>query len=95
MSLKKDTQRQILIDLAKKYNISIAQADEIWKLFEDKIIEVISEENKLDENDLYDVNNVKIIHIDNFGKFIPDTKLIGIMNNHRKNKFKKNGTSLQ
>ena len=93
MSLKKDAQRQMLVDIAHKHGILLAQADEVWKLFEDKIVDVIEKEDKLDENGLYDVSKIKVIHIDNFGKFIPSKKIIGVMNRYRKERFKNEGNT--
>lgn len=69
-----NNQRDILITLAKKYNLTIAQAEEIFRLFCTKIQTEISSEKK--ENNLFNPSKFKTIHIDNFGKFIPNQRRI-------------------
>ena len=78
-------QKRILNKLAEEHNIPIGHAEEIWKLFTDKISEVISEQDKM-ENGIYNPERFKSIHIDNFGKFVPDTKRIAHANNALKKK---------
>jgi N-glycosylase/DNA lyase len=68
-------QKKILNELAAKHNIPIGQAEEIFSLFVDKTAETISAPNKLVDG-LYDKSNFPVIHIDNFGKFVPDAKKI-------------------
>ena len=81
-------QKIILNDLAKEHNISIGQAEEIFSLFVDKIATTISEENKM-EDGLYVADRFKTIHIDNFGKFIPNLNKITYANKYLQKK--KNG----
>jgi nucleoid DNA-binding protein len=81
-------QKIILNDLAKKHNISIGQAEEIFSLFVDKIATTISEEDKM-EDGLYVADRFKTIHIDNFGKFIPNLNKITYANKYLQKK--KNG----
>ena len=81
-------QKIILNDLAKKHNISIGQAEEIFSLFVDKIATTISEEDKM-EDGLYVADRFKTIHIDNFGKFIPNLNKITYANKYLEKK--KNG----
>lgn len=69
-------QKEILIQIANKHHLSIQQAEEIWKLFGDKIFEVISDPNKKNEEGLYDINKFQNIQISNFGKFVPVEKNI-------------------
>ena len=69
-------QKKILNDLAKAHGISIGQAEEIWNLLTDKVATTISDVDKKDDEGLYDVNKFKTIHIDNFGKFIPNVRNI-------------------
>lgn len=78
-------QKKILNRIAKEHNIPIGHAEEIWKLFTDKIAETISDSDKL-EDGLYVPNKFKNIHIENFGKFVPDQRKIGHANNALKNK---------
>ena len=68
-------QRDILESIAKKHGLTLAQAEEIWNLFGTKISEVISKQDKL-ENNIYNPDKFPVIHIDNFGKFIPDQRRI-------------------
>tara|TARA_R100001463_G_scaffold101570_2_gene156033 strand:- start:504 stop:764 length:261 start_codon:yes stop_codon:yes gene_type:complete len=81
-------QKTIINDLAKKHNISIGQAEEIFSLFVDKIVTTISEEDKM-EDGLYVADRFKTIHIDNFGKFIPNLNKIAYANKYLEKK--KNG----
>tara|TARA_R110002020_G_scaffold51362_6_gene145358 strand:- start:6387 stop:6647 length:261 start_codon:yes stop_codon:yes gene_type:complete len=81
-------QKIILNDLAKKHNISIGQAEEIFSLFVEKIATTISEEDKM-EDGLYVADRFKTIHIDNFGKFIPNLNKITYANKYLEKK--KNG----
>ena len=78
-------QKKILNSIAEKHELPIGHAEEIWKLFTDKIAETISEPDKLEEG-LYNPENFKNIHIDNFGKFVPDLRKIGHANNALKKK---------
>jgi nucleoid DNA-binding protein len=71
----KKSQKEILNELAARHGISIGQAEEIWKLFTDKIHQTISDPDKKTDG-LYDVDKFKTIHIDNFGKFIPNVRNI-------------------
>ena len=81
-------QKIILNNLAKKHNISIGQAEEIFGLFVDKIATTISEEDKM-EDGLYVADRFKTIHMDNFGKFIPNLNKIAYANKYLEKK--KNG----
>lgn len=68
-------QKKILNKLAAKHNIPIGQAEEIFSLFVDKTAATMSAPDKLVDG-LYDPENFPIIHIDNFGKFVPDLRKI-------------------
>jgi nucleoid DNA-binding protein len=68
-------QKKIINDLAAAHNISIGHAEEIFSLFVEKIASTMSEPNKLVDG-LYDIDNFPTIHIDNFGKFVPDSRKI-------------------
>tara|TARA_R110002020_G_scaffold278575_1_gene494016 strand:+ start:382 stop:651 length:270 start_codon:yes stop_codon:yes gene_type:complete len=72
-------QDKILRDIAKNHGISIQQAEEIWKLLTVKVIETISEQDKKEEG-MYEADRFKTIHIDNFGKFIPNIRNINHAN---------------
>jgi hypothetical protein len=61
--------------VAKQHQIQINQAEEIFELFCKKIGSVVAEEDKF-VNGFYHIDKFPIIHIDNFGKFIPSPKHI-------------------
>jgi hypothetical protein len=84
-------QREILVELAKHHGININQAEEIWNLLGGKIAEVISNSEKK-TNGLYDIEKFPVIHIDNFGKFIPASRQIKHANYHLKNKNNEHNT---
>lgn len=81
-------QREILLATAKRHGLNIGQAEEVWNLIGGKIAEVISDlDKKTDE--LYDDNKFQVIHIDNFGKFIPNKNKIRHANYCLRLKIKK------
>lgn len=81
-------QREILLAIAKRHGLNIGQAEEVWNLIGGKIAEVISDlDKKTDE--LYDDNKFQVIHIDNFGKFIPNKNRIRHANHCLRLKIKK------
>ena len=69
-----NNQRDILISLARKHNLTIAQAEEVFRLFNTFIQEEISSDKK--EGNLFNPEKFRTIHIDNFGKFIPNQRKI-------------------
>jgi len=69
-------QSDILERVAKAHGLSTKEAEEIWLLFTEKIRETISDLDKKGEDGLYDIEKFPIIHIDNFGKFVPDKRNI-------------------
>jgi hypothetical protein len=73
-------QKEILNRLAKEHGITIGQAEEIWKLLIDKIATTISDPDKRNDDGLYDPDKFPIIHIDNFGKFIPNLRTLKYAN---------------
>jgi hypothetical protein len=81
-------QKEILLAIAKRHGLNIGQAEEVWNLIGGKIAEVISDlDKKTDE--LYDDNKFHVIHIDNFGKFIPNKNRIRHANHCLRLKIKK------
>lgn len=81
-------QREILLAIAKRHGLNIGQAEEVWNLIGGKIAEVISDlDKKTDE--LYDDNKFHVIHVDNFGKFIPNKNKIKHANYCLRLKIKK------
>lgn len=78
MSKQEDT----LMSIATRHGIQKGQAEEVWILFGRFIANVINED-KTNEEGLLDQDKFKVIHIDNFGKFVCKPKYI-----KRKNKIK-------
>lgn len=89
-------QKKILNDIAKSHGIPLGHADEIFKLFTDKIADTISapkrmvlacdiktkKEIKVEVKDgFYDEEEFKTIHVSNFGKFVPHMNKVRIANN--------------
>jgi nucleoid DNA-binding protein len=68
-------QQEILLSTAARHGLTKSQAEEIWQLFGGKIAEEISNSDKK-EGILYTVDKFPVIHIDNFGKFIPNQRKI-------------------
>ena len=87
-------QRDILVNIARHHGLTLAQAEEIWNLLGAKIAEVISSEDKKPE-ELYNPEKFNIIHIDNFGKFIPDQRKIRHANHCLTLKIKSNEQELK
>ncbi len=71
-------QKEILKKIAASHGVSLSQAEEIWKLLGNKIADVISSDHKTDG--IFDEDKFPIIHIDNFGKFIPNKRKINHAN---------------
>ena len=72
-------QEKILYELASKYGISKGHSKEIWKLLTDKVADTISKPDKKEEG-LFKKEKFKTVHIQNFGKFIPNYKKIHFAN---------------
>ncbi len=72
-------QQEILVSLAKHHGITIGQAEEIWNLFGEKIAEVISSPKK-DNEGQFILDKFDTIHIDNFGKFVPNKRKVNYAN---------------
>jgi hypothetical protein len=84
-------QKEILVRIAKEHGLQIQQAEEIWKLLTDKVFYEISKKDKM-VNGVYDSEKFKIIHVDNFGKFIPNKRNINHANMCLEQKKKNNGS---
>jgi nucleoid DNA-binding protein len=72
-------QQKILITVAKNHGITIGQAEEIWSLFGEKIATTISNPKKNEEGQFI-LDKFDTIHIDNFGKFVPNKRKINYAN---------------
>lgn len=68
-------QQEILAQTAKRHGLTLTQAEEIWNLFGAKIADAISKQDKK-EDGLYNPEKFPVIHIDNFGKFVPNQRKI-------------------
>jgi hypothetical protein len=68
-------QEEILVNLARRHNLTLAQAREVFDLLGSKIADTISDVNKKTDN-IYDADKFSIIHIDHLGKFIPNQRKI-------------------
>ena len=71
-------QKELLKKIAESHGVKISQAEEIWNLLGNKIAEVISSDHKTDG--MFDENKFPIIHIDSFGKFVPNKRKINHAN---------------
>jgi nucleoid DNA-binding protein len=72
-------QQELLIATAKRHGLTIGQAEEIWNLFGEKINTVISS-NKKDEEGQFILDKFDTVHIDNFGKFVPNKRKVNYAN---------------
>lgn len=75
----KSKQRDILLDLARRHNLTVAQAEEIWNNFGLTIAKHI-ESNHRDEDNKFNLDKFPVINIQHFGKFIPRKKKINYAN---------------
>jgi nucleoid DNA-binding protein len=74
-----NNQQKLLITVAKNHGLTIGQAEEIWSLFGEKIANTISSPKK-DEQGLFNIDNFETVHIDNFGKFVPNKRKVNYAN---------------
>ena len=84
-----NSQKEILKKIAATHGINISQAEEIWNLLGSKVADVISSNHKGDDG-LFDIEKFPVIHIDNFGKFVPNKRKINHANyclNKKKNEI--------
>jgi len=72
-------QQEILTAIARRHGLTLGQAEEIWNLFGEKIAVTISSPKK-DQDNLFNIDNFDTIHIDNFGKFLPNKRKINYAN---------------
>ena len=73
--MKSNRQKEILESIAADHGVPVAQAEEIWRLITSKVHDTISEQDKMEEGQ-YNPEKFKVIHISNFGKFIPNYRNI-------------------
>jgi nucleoid DNA-binding protein len=67
-------QEEILDATAAEFGLTQGQAEEIFRLLCNRISVEISSDHKTDG--LFDNAKFKVLHIDNFGKFIPNQRKI-------------------
>jgi nucleoid DNA-binding protein len=72
-------QQAILTKLAQRHGITIGQAEEIWNLLGAKVADAISSPKK-DEQGQFILDKFDTVHIDNFGKFVPNKRKINYAN---------------
>lgn len=72
-------QQDILVSLARRHGITIGQAEEIWSFFGSTIATHISSAEKNEEGYFIE-DSFPIIHIENFGKFVPNKRRIKYAN---------------
>jgi hypothetical protein len=82
-------QTEILRQVAERHGIGIGQAEEVWTLFGRMINQTISNVKK-NEDGFHEIENFPVIHIDNFGKFIPRVKYINRLNKLREDERQHN-----
>lgn len=74
----KKRQKEILTKVADRHGLSFNEAKEIWELLCDKVYDTITEHKKTE--DRFEIEKFKTIHIQNFGKFVPNKKKINYAN---------------
>ena len=72
-------QQKILADIARHHGLTLGQAEEIWNLLGAKIADVISSPKKDDEGQFI-LDKFDTVHIDNFGKFVPNKRKVNYAN---------------
>jgi nucleoid DNA-binding protein len=72
-------QQKILADIAHHHGLTLGQAEEIWNLLGAKIADVISSPKKDDEGQFI-LDKFDTVHIDNFGKFVPNKRKVNYAN---------------
>ena len=75
----KSRQRDILLEIARRNGVSVAQAEEIWNSFGLTIAKHISSNHRDDDNK-FNLDKFPVINIQHFGKFIPRKKKINYAN---------------
>lgn len=75
----KSRQRDILLEIARRNGVSVAQAEEIWNSFGATIAKHISSNHRDDDNK-FNLDKFPVINIQHFGKFIPRKKKINYAN---------------
>jgi hypothetical protein len=71
--------KKIIRDLCLSHGIKLSQGEEIASSLFKQIAEIMSVPRK-DEEGLFDPDAFPVIHIDSFGKFIPNKKNIRFIN---------------
>jgi nucleoid DNA-binding protein len=72
-------QQKILADIARHHGLTLGQAEEIWNLLGAKIADVISSPKK-DDGGQFILDKFDTVHIDNFGKFVPNKRKVNYAN---------------
>jgi hypothetical protein len=77
--MKNSRQRDLLIATAQRHGLNLTQAEEIWNSFGHTIAKHISSDHR-GENNKFVLDKFPVIHIEHFGKFIPNKKRINYAN---------------
>lgn len=77
--LSKHKQQEILVAMAHRYGITIGQAEDIWLSFGSTIATHVSSATKSEEG-FFIEDSFPVIHIENFGKFVPNKRRIKYAN---------------
>lgn len=78
--MKNSRQREILVELAHRHGLTVAQAEEIWNSLGSAVSAAISADHRDQETTKFVVEKFPVIHIEHFGKFIPNKKRINYAN---------------
>ena len=77
--LSSHRQQEILVEMARRHGITIGQAEDIWSSFGSTIATHVSSATK-DEEGFFIEDSFPVIHIENFGKFVPNKRRIKYAN---------------
>lgn len=87
--LNSHKQHEILVAIAHRHGITISQAEDIWNSFGSTIATHISSAQKNEEG-FFIEESFPVIHIENFGKFVPNKRRIKYANHCITHKNKNN-----
>jgi nucleoid DNA-binding protein len=92
-------QQEVIVKLARLHGITMGQAEEIWSSFGSTIATHISSAQKNDDGYFIE-DSFPIIHIENFGKFVPNKRRIKYANHcitykKKQNEHNTSDTTLQ
>jgi hypothetical protein len=77
--LSSSRQQEILVAMARRYGLTVGQAEEVWLSFGSTIATHVSSATK-SEDGFFLEDSFPVIHIENFGKFVPNKRRIRYAN---------------